>query len=397
MNKIFDTARKVNARIILSGDVRQHGSIEHGSALKQLRQKANLKIASVNKILRQRHNPDYKKAIDFLATGRMRMGLAKLEKMNAVVEIEDTKDRHKKIANDFVQSLEERRSVLVVSPTHAEGRLITEAIRAKMKEHGRISGIERSFTIQKNLSFSEAQKQDHALYEPGMRIQFHQNYKGGFKAGIKYDVVSKDKDGQIFIKSTDDKQQLILPKAAHERFQVFQKDVLNFSTGDLIRITNNGRSVEKSRVHNGQTFLIKGFTPEGNIQLSNGKTLHKNYANFTHGVVQTSYAVQGKDAHTVLVAMGSMSFAASNQKQFYVSASRATETIKIYTDDKNALREVVSKSGEQMSARDIADRQPRRKERRLRYYNQLLKKITKDDRKKERPKIEFQGPILDKR
>ncbi len=396
LNKIFDTARKTNSRIILSGDVRQHGSIEHGSALRLLQQKSNLKIASVNKILRQRSNPEYKKAIDLLAAGKTRLGFEKLNKMNAVIEIEDVEKRHQKIALNYIQSIKDKRSALVICPTHTEGELITKTIRHEMKEHGRIGSREHSFTIQKNLSLTEAQKQDGVIYEKDMVVQFHQNYKGGFKAGIKYNVLQKDKKGNILIKSNEDNKPLQLPKEAHDHFQVFQKDWINLSKGDLIRITNNGKSLEKSRLHNGQTFTVDGFTYEGNIRLSNGRTLDKSYANFTYGYVQTSYAAQGKDCHDVMVAQSSISFAATNDKTFYVSASRATDQIKIFTDDKEALREVISKSGEQMSARDIADKQSRQKQKRLRYYNHLIKTIIKDGRAKQQSKIKVQGPVHEK-
>lgn len=397
LNKIFDTARKSKARIILSGDTRQHGSIEHGSALRLLQKQSNLKIASVNKILRQRANPEYKKAIDLLAAGKTRLGFEKLNKMNAVIEIEEVEKRHQKIALNYIQSIKDRRSALVICPTHAEGEMITKAIRNEMKEYGRIGNREHSYTIQKNLSLTEAQKQDEAMYEKNMVVQFHQNYKGGFKAGVKYNVLQIDKKGNILIKSDEGKNPQKLPKEAHEHFQVFQKDKINLSKGDLIRITNNGRTVEKSRLHNGQTFIVNGFTPDGHICLSNGRTLDKNYANFTYGYVQTSHAAQGKDCQDVLVAQSSISFAATNEKTFYVSASRATEQVKIFTDDKEALREVISKSGEQMSARDIANKQSRQKERRLRYYNHLIKTLMKDGRAKQQSKIKVQGPVYEKK
>lgn len=397
MNQIFDTAHKMSSRVLLVGDVKQHGSIEHGSALKQIKEKSNLKVASVNTILRQRNNPAYKKAIECLADGRTRIGFDKLDKLKAVIEIEDKDERHRAIAKNYVQSLEHKRSALVVSPTHEEGRLITEAIRKEMKARERISGIERSFIIQKNRFLTQAQKQDYAQYEQGMRLQFHQNYKGGYKAGKIYNVVSKNETGKVFIQSAEDKKPLPLPKDAYERFQVFDKSNITLSTGDLIRITQNGRTLEKNRLHNGQSYIVKGFTSEGDIKLSNGKTLSKAYANFTHNYVNTSYAAQGATCKDVYVAQSSMSFSATNEKTFYVGASRATDTIKIFTDDKDALREAVSKSGEQMSARDIANAQVkrRRKFKRQRYYNHL-NNYTKNDRPKEQAKIKLQEPIRDK-
>lgn len=388
LNKIFDTAKQLNARVILSGDPKQHVSVEAGDGLKLLTQKANLKIAFVDKILRQQKQPKLQKAIEDLATGNMRKGYDRLDKdLGAIVEIEDVSKRHQQIAKDYVRSLEAGRSALVVSPTHGEGRLLVEVVRAEMKHRGRIGKEEKSYTIQRNLSLTETQKQDAAMYEPEYIIQFHQNARGGFKAGEKYTVTSKNDRGQVFVKSKDENNKL-LPFDTSERFQVFQADKIALSKGDLIRITLNGRSLEKARLHNGQVYKIQDLDIAGNIHLSNGKTLDKDYANFNYAYVSTSHAVQGKDAQDVFIAQSAMSFTATNDKQFYVSASRAKEYVQIYTDDKEALREAVSRSGNRMSALEIASHQKQRLRKNIQNRNRrhylldTTKKITKDERVK---------------
>ncbi|MCB0518510.1 MAG: relaxase domain-containing protein [Lewinellaceae bacterium] len=395
MNSIFDTARKVNARIILSGDARQHSSPEAGDALRHLSEKASLKIAHVDENLRQRGNPDYKKAIDLLARGRARQGFNQLDRMGAVVEVEETKERHEKIAEDYVRSVEAGRSALVISPTHAEGRLITEAIREKMKGRGRIGQEERTYTIQRNLSLTEAQKKDPAVYEPGTVVQFHQNYRGGYVAGQPYEVVSKSKDGKIHIAKAGEKK-LPLPMLAHSRFQVFQRGKLTLAEGDLIRITHNGKSIEGKRLHNGQRMLVKGFTDEGHIKLAGGKTLGKNFANLNYGHVQTSHAAQGKDCQDVFIAQSALSYGASNDKQFYVSASRARETVRVYTDDKDALKTAVARSGERISANEIAKGHYERQHRRRHYYDFLVKNDMDYDRTARKTPDKLQEPVLDK-
>lgn len=394
MNNIFDTARKLKASVILSGDINQHSSPEHGDALRLLQQKANLKIARVDENLRQRYNPAYKKAIDLMAHGNICQGFAQLDKMDAIIEVEDTDQRHEKIAEDFVRSLEQRRSALVISPTHAEGKLITTAIREKMKACERIETKEQSFIVQKNLALTEAQKKDHAMYEPEMIVQFHQNVKGGFKAGQKYEVLASEKGKVTIVQKGKEKR--LLPMTAHQRFQVFRKDEIRLSKGDLIRITHNGRTMERFRLHNGQTLIIKGFTSEGHIKLSNGKTLDKDFANFNYGYVQTSHAAQGKDCQDVLIAQSSMSFGASNNQQIYTSASRAQDTIKIYTDDKAALKTAVLKSGERISARAIAKSHYEQERRRQRYYNNRIKNNMTYEPKTGKSKIILRQPVMDK-
>lgn len=394
MLRIFDTAHKLNGRVIISGDARQHSSPEAGDALRLLQQKASLKIAEVDQNLRQGNSPEYKKAVDLLASGQVRQGFNKLDKMGAVIEIEDAASRHEKIAEEYVRSLEAGRTALAVSPTHAEGRLITEAIREKMRERGRIDTNEQTFTIQKNLSFTEAQKKDQAMFENGMTVQFHQNFKGNYKAGQPYEV-TKTKNGEVQIAVPGEKK-LPLPMDAHPHFQVFRKEELKLSKGDIIRITHNGRTRENNRLHNGQTLLVKGFTKDGHIQVTGGKTLDKNFANFNYGYVSTSHAAQGQDSKVVLIAQSTMSFGASNDKQFYVSASRGTETIKIYTDDKDALKSAVAKSGDRMSAKDVAQGHYGRERRRQRYYDHIIKNDMNHGKSAGKTPSKVQEPVLDK-
>ena len=119
-----------------------------------------------------------------------------------------------------------------------------------------------------------------------------------------------------------------IPLEAAQRFEVFEKDELGLAKGDRIRITCNGITREQTRIYNAQIFDVTGISKAGDIHLGNGKTLGKNYGNFTHGHVMTSYASQGKTCDDIFIAQSEQSFGATNKKQFYVSASRARKNNK---------------------------------------------------------------------
>ena len=65
--------KRVNARVLLVGDRRQHRSVTAGEPLKLLEEKAGLKVAEVTEILRQQG--DYKKAAKALSEGRTEEGI----------------------------------------------------------------------------------------------------------------------------------------------------------------------------------------------------------------------------------------------------------------------------------------------------------------------------------
>ena len=51
--------------------------------------------------------------------------------------------------------------------------------------------------------------------------------------------------------------------------------------------------------------------------------------------------------------MGQDSFAAVNRAQFYVSISRGRESVKLYTDDRQAMLDAVRSSSDRLSATEL--------------------------------------------
>jgi hypothetical protein len=100
-------------------------------------------------------------------------------------------------------------------------------------------------------------------------------------------------------------------------------------------------------------YQVEGFTRGGDIKLTNGFIVPKNYGGLTHGYVVTSHASQGKTVDVPLVALGSESFAAANREQLYVSLSRGRENVRLYTDDKAAMLDAVKGSSARLSATEL--------------------------------------------
>ncbi|MBL7681772.1 MAG: relaxase domain-containing protein [Flavipsychrobacter sp.] len=399
MLEVLKLAKEKNARVILSGDAKQHASVEAGDALRLLQERGQLKTATVRTVIRQQKNHAYRDAIQSLAVGQTLKAFNQLDRMNAVVEIEDTEKRETRIASDYVTSLRSGRSASVVAPTHAEGRSITDAIRQKLKKEKIITGKERSFETLRSLSMTEVQKQDIAQYETGMQIRFHQNIPGGFKAGQNFKIIKDEKTGQCKLHSDADNKAYPLPVEHAAKFEVFREQQTKIAKGDLIGIRVNGKTIEGSRIHNQQTYTVRGFTKNGDIQLSNGKTLDRNFRHFSHAHVITSYASQGKDVDDVFLAQGSLSIPGTNMQQFYVAASRGRERCTIYCDDKAELKKAIMRSADRMTAKEVADQHHHRVSRanRLKYYLQEIKRnYEKTISREPEPGISRQGRSIER-
>jgi conjugative relaxase-like TrwC/TraI family protein len=336
MSKVFDLADRLDSRVLLVGDIYQHGSIERGSALRLLEQEAGVTTAEVKEI--QRQSGEYKEAVKLLAEGRAAAGFQKLDALGWIQEI-PFEDRYRQMAADYLATVAKGESALAISPTHSEGSRITSEIRQALRADGTIGADEREFLQLENAYLTEAQRRDAVNYKSGDVVIFHQNAVG-FKRGQRLEVAATEN----------------LPLDQAERFQNFHQSTIRLAPGDVVRITNNGYTADgEHRLDNGSFYRIREFDRDGNLILNNGWTVDKDFGHLAYGYVMTSQASQSKTVDRVFIAQASESFPASSREQFYVSASRGRKGTVIYTDDKEALREAVNQSDERLSATELVN------------------------------------------
>ncbi len=360
MNKVLDLASAQNARVILTGDTKQHNSVERGDALRTLMQEAKLPSIQVNKIQRQKE-VNYKEAVELLGKSDLDKGFKKLENIGAIHEVENNTERIEKIADDYYTSSMKRKNgkgekqeVLVISPTHKEGETVTTKIRERLKKENVVAEEENKFNTFRNLQLTETEKKNAENYKPDNWLIFHQNSKG-FKAGSRYQITEAKSKNQIEVRDYAGKKHLLsLDKSSN--YNVFETKEVGLGKGDKIRLTGNGKAKDGKHLFNGTMFKVNGFDKKGNIKLSNGSTMAKDYGHFTLGYVVTSFASQGKTVDKVIISQSSMSLRASSKEQFYVSVSRGRNAVSIYTDDKQDLLQAVKQSNERRSAKDLIRR-----------------------------------------
>jgi len=333
MGQVFDVADKLDARVILSGDRRQHGSVEHGAALRLLETEAGCVSAEIKDI--QRQKGEYKRAVQSLSDGRTEKGFRQLDGLGWIKEVTEG-ERYKTLADDYVATIAAGKSALVVSPTHAEGDRITNHIRQSLKELGRVNTKDREFSILERSNLTQAERGDAVNYAPGDVLVFHQNGKGYRK-------------GERIVAGNGE-----LPLDQASKFQKYRARKISIAEGDLLRVTQNGKTADgEHRLNNGAQYKVEGFTRQGDILLDNGWTVSKNFGHLDYGYVVTSHASQGKTVDRVFIGQSSESFPASSREQFYVSVSRARQQATIYTDDKESLLDAVSRSDDRMTATEL--------------------------------------------
>jgi RecA/RadA recombinase len=346
--RVADLAERQNCRLIISGDTAQHRAVERGDALRLLEQHAGLQAAELTQIRRQKSDA-HKAVVADLRAGNFESAFKQLDKLGMLREM-DADIRHEALAADYAAAVKAHKSALIISPTHAEGKWVTQEIRAKLKAAKKLAADEYEFIQLKNLQWTEAQRTDVRNYQAGQIVQFHQNV-AGFRRRERVTVSAHDASGVVVERLNGKTTSLPLDTAA--RFHVYESQQIALAAGDWIRITQNGFTKDKHRLNNGDLKQVKRFTKDGDIKLANGWVISKDYGNLTHGYCLTSYGSQSKGVDCVFVAESSESFHAAGREQFYVSASRFKEALTIYTDDKSELLNAVGKSSQRPSATDL--------------------------------------------
>jgi conjugative relaxase-like TrwC/TraI family protein len=349
MDKLVALAKKQGARLVLVGDVGQHHAVERGQAFDLLQKFGGLEVAGVDQIQRQKGH--YKRAVEQIAAKDFDGAFQSLEKMESFEEIEDIALRHKTLAADYVRSIQFKNTVLVVSPTHAECKEVTQAIRQELKEK-KLLGKGQEWNTLHNLSWTTAQKRDVKQYDPGHVIRMTRPTKL-FKKGEQLEVVevkhgvvrAKDRVGDLHN----------VPTWEPDAFNVYERQTLEICEGERIRITANGRSADNHALTTGSFYTVDYFAPDGKLVLDNGWRVGKEFPFLDHGVAATSHASQGKTVDWVFVAQSAEpSSGATDARQFYVSVSRGRKGVKIYTDDIEILRENVANVRERHMAMEVA-------------------------------------------
>lgn len=354
MYRLLKLADDHHVRVILSGDTRQHGSVERGDALRILQEFAGLKSVQMGQIQRQKGR--YKEAVEHLSEGRVMEGLKVIDSLGWVCEISN-EERYMQLAKDYLAAVDDGVSALVISPTHSECRKVTEQIRSELKARGKIHD-ERVLQTLQPIDLTDAQLRDARTYRPGFVIEMIKSAPG-LKSGERLEVIrtSSELRGTVVAKRANGTEVDIPVHQIGDRYRLYEKQEILVGVGEPIRITKNGWSIDdhKYRLHNGSLRTIVGFTPEGDLKLDSGVTLSKDFAHITHGYATTSHAAQGQTVDRVFIAESAESFGAASMEQMYVAISRGRFYCRLYTNDKDELFYVAQKTSQRMAALELVN------------------------------------------
>ena len=366
MLELMRLVRERNARLILSGDTRQHGAVEASDALLAIERHSGVKPIELHKIRRQdpalgrdaderTRIKQYRKAVELAAAGEMDESFERLDKIGAVVEC-GLGTQADKLADEYVRLAEQNEAAVVVSQTWGEVHRVNSRVRDALKGKGLLGAADTVVQVLDKIDLTNAQKRDSRFYPPDAVVVFNQKVLAaqpgaqGKLAGIVKVGVLIEVGGKF----------VTVPNRLLDRITLCQTREVNLASGDRLHLKANRKLTSGGRVTNGELVTVKSVESDGGIELTDGRILDKSFREFLPGYAVTSYGSQGKTVDYVLFSDSTVK-AATNTQQWYVTISRGRRGVRIFTPDKEQLRENVCRSGHRPLALELAeDFTPRR-------------------------------------
>ncbi len=357
LKQLVDIVETREARLLLVGDSAQHKSVEAGDGARVVERESRVTVAELREVRRQAANPAYRAAAEALAAGKIRDGLAKLDAMGAIVEVENPTVRRAQMVAEWFAASQETKSVhtksgtqeqvktaLMVAPTWTEIDALNAHAREQLRAAGKLASDEHTFASLRAKGWTKAQQRDPRTYQPGDVLVAHKATKH-FAKGDELRVVRKERHRLVVTRGAQELS--VSPRQSGLAWTVCDERPLDVAAGERMRLravsyveTNDGK---KRRLANGTTVMVQAVDATGRLTLADGSLLLTRQV--VHGYALTSHAAQGLTVDKVFLA------GAISGEGLYVSATRGREAIRVFVPDRAAFLDAAGlKSEARMSA-----------------------------------------------
>ncbi len=376
-------AQKAGARVVYVGDVLQLQAVEAGKPF-ELAQKNGIETAYMTEISRQK-TTTLKRTVD-IVVGRDQLekgqrltqvqlhhnarAFAHMDKAGMVHEIEE--DPIGAVVKDFLNlSRMERESTIVITAFNKDRTNINSGIRQGLKELGELSSDEEKCEILISKGWTRAKIKEAQYYKAGDVVRFGRNYKNTdliVKKGEYARVKAIDAaGGTVLLKKADGTTLTWTPKK-HNKVEVYDAENRDLAVGDLMRMTRNGEQFK-----NGDVVRVRSIASQvASLELYKGTepSLHQvnlsQNPHWDHAYAVTLHSAQGCTQKRTIFHIDAKKEGAYTEnkklehwaqifgaRSFYVGATRASHTLKIYTNNKAQAAQVISAHQDKTSAVEV--------------------------------------------
>ena len=336
MHELIKAAEKADARIVLIGDTKQLQAVEAGRMFSKLQETGDLKTVRMSEVQRQK-DEGYKDLVKDISDKKIDRAFNKLEKQDRIHEISDRQGRLNAIDKDYTGR--DYKNTIIVTARNADRNELNSTIREELKQQGKLSRQEHTFTVRESKNLSPTDKHFAQSYSEGDRIIT--NKAGIFgRAGREAKVRSVDQQKhKITVQTKDGKEHQIDLKTQGQHLAAYSEKQQQFSKGEKVVFLKNDKSLN---VKNGQIGEIKSIEKDGRavIKMETGREVKINlttqYNYIDHGYAVTDYKSQGQTSKGVIYHADTGK--GINYNQAYVAMTRGKKDMKVYTDNKENFK-----------------------------------------------------------
>ena len=348
---LMEKARTQGARLVLVGDTRQIPSVEAGNPFLDIQRNTKTTVISLSESVRPRTPMLQDVVTKLYARDSRGVGWSlRRETMEA-----PTREDRCMLATKAYLAIpsRERAQTLVIANTNEERRLITEGIRAGLKDAGKI-GHEMKVTTLRALDYTETQKKQVQNFVPGLVLKLNGPGTRNLKRDEALVVVGKDIRNNSLLVQDERGRNRTLQCETLGTATVFRKETLALAKGDRVLWTRNDRSAgalnndlfEVSKVSKTGVTLKpaeRNFGPRQKLTLDG---MH----HVDHAWAMTVHRAQGQTAKHVLLVADDRTTASD----LLVGVTRATQSVLIVAHDRSEIERFSGRTEEKEIAHELA-------------------------------------------
>lgn len=376
-----------SGKFVMQGDIKQHGSVPAGAAFKDA-QEAGMPTSHITVVMRQTAENVVGRAAVAEGSkkeGSMSAAIGMLTTTEIVIKEGQSKYEHKSeqykvVAGRYMAvktNLESKyegqlnkQTVGIVTPLNADREGINKAIRAELKDAGKLDMADVSKEVYTRTTLSPEQLKVAANYDVGQKMVAEKDISAlGLKKGEAVTIKDIDQsNNKLTVEKADGKTVELNPsklndetlKGKNHDFSTYISKEKDFAVGDKISVNADLKDGKTKILTNGQEATIKAIDSDSvTLTVGSGersKEISVNndqFKSMDHGYVKTSFKEQGATNQAEIVYAPSDAGKGVNREMGYVAITRAREHTEIITDNKDKALGLVDKSSEKTSAIDV--------------------------------------------
>jgi conjugative relaxase-like TrwC/TraI family protein len=363
LGQLMKQAERLNARLVLVGDVKQLGAVERGAPFRQL-QNAGMRTAVLDTIVRQK-NQILRDAILDTIDGRVHQAIAKINAGGgAVFSHEDAAERRGQMAAAFLAlSPVHRNKTIVVDPTHEGRDAVTAMIRQGLVAEGSLSAESTSGATLVPRPLTKVEQRDAAFFDVGELVRLPGSYFGqstATKSLAYWRVIDRrSADNVVTLEAPDGTQRKWEPAKYRGTVNSYRVEHKDLRVGDRIKWSENNKPLGRFNGRGATVRAVDAAAGTAVVELDGGATQMLNLndrtdQHWTHAYVQTAYEAQGRTAERAIVHAESWRINVTNLKSWYVQITRPTDHVLVVTDSPGKLTDaLMGRADEKSTAIDV--------------------------------------------